>query len=67
MPSMPVLSVASSVLAVADLDADVCVVGAGYAGLTAARRVTQAGGTAIVLDARDRVGGRVWTRPAPRR
>src|SRR5207302_5138273 len=36
MPSMPVLSVASSVLAVADLDADVCVVGAGYAGLTAA-------------------------------
>jgi monoamine oxidase len=50
---------------VADFDADVCVVGAGYAGLTAARHVTRAGGTAVVLDARDRVGGRVWTRPAP--
>jgi monoamine oxidase len=44
------------------VDADVCVVGAGYAGLTAAR---QTGATAIVLEARDRVGGRVWTRPAP--
>ncbi len=43
------------------LDADVCVVGAGYAGLTAALRVTQAGRSAIVLEARDRVGGRVWT------
>jgi monoamine oxidase len=45
--------------------ADVCVVGAGYAGLTAARRIKQAGATAIVLEARDRVAGRVWTRPAP--
>src|ERR1700674_783639 len=41
---------------------DVCVVGAGYAGLTAARRLTQAGMTALVVEARDRVGGRVWTR-----
>ena len=46
------------------MDADVCVVGAGYAGLTTARRVTQAGASVIVLEARDRVGGRVWTRPA---
>src|SRR5690242_14992559 len=65
MPSVPVLSTAGSVLAVVDFDADVCVLGAGYAGLTAARRITQAGATAIVLEARDRVGGRVWTRPAP--
>ena len=47
------------------MDADVCVVGAGYAGLTAARSIKQAGAATIVLEARDRVAGRVWTRPAP--
>jgi monoamine oxidase len=40
--------------------ADVVVVGAGFAGLTAARRIVEAGRSAIVLEARDRVGGRVW-------
>lgn len=46
-------------------EADVCVVGAGYAGLTAALRLTQAGRSAVVLEARDRVGGRVWTERLP--
>lgn len=43
------------------IDVDVCVVGAGYAGLTAARRLTQAGKSVVVLEARERIGGRIWT------
>src|SRR5438067_6897800 len=43
------------------IDADVCVVGAGYAGLTAARRLSQGAKSVAVLEARDRVGGLIWT------
>lgn len=43
------------------LRADVCVVGAGYAGLTAAYRLKQAGRKVILLEARNRVGGRSLT------
>jgi monoamine oxidase len=41
--------------------ADVCVVGAGYAGLSAALRLRRAGRDVVVLEARDRIGGRIWT------
>jgi monoamine oxidase len=43
------------------VDVDVCVVGAGFAGLTAALTLQRSGKSVVVLEARDRVGGRVWT------
>jgi monoamine oxidase len=44
---------------------DVVVIGAGYAGLVAAREIGQRGYRVVVLEARDRVGGRTWYRELP--
>lgn len=46
----------------AEITSDVVVIGAGAAGLSAATRLRNAGSTVTVLEARDRVGGRTWTR-----
>jgi monoamine oxidase len=42
-------------------DVDVVVIGAGAAGLAAARRLRAADRSTVVLEARNRVGGRAWT------
>ncbi|MBD8605834.1 FAD-dependent oxidoreductase [Aeromicrobium sp. CFBP 8757] len=42
-------------------EVDVVVIGAGATGLSAAHTLQKAGRSVVVLEARDRVGGRLWT------
>lgn len=45
-------------------DTDVIIVGGGFAGVTAARELTQNDVSVVLLEARDRLGGRTWTKPS---
>lgn len=49
----------------AQSDADVIIIGAGAAGLAAAGKLAHARRTALLIEARDRVGGRVWSQHEP--
>ncbi|CAG1998698.1 unnamed protein product [Fusarium graminearum] len=40
---------------------DVIVIGAGFAGLVAARELAAKGLKVLIIEARDRIGGRTWT------
>jgi monoamine oxidase len=42
---------------------DAIVIGGGFAGITAARDLGRRGRSVVVLEARDRLGGRTWRRP----
>ncbi len=42
---------------------DLIVVGGGFAGVTAAREAALRGASVLLLEARDRLGGRTWTAP----
>ena len=48
------------------VEADAIVIGAGAAGLAAARSLARRSVRVVLLEARDRVGGRVWSRPVAR-
>lgn len=43
------------------MNTEVVVVGAGAAGIAAARRLQEAGRSCLLVEARDRLGGRAWT------
>ncbi|KAL5333203.1 hypothetical protein BJX70DRAFT_392374 [Aspergillus crustosus] len=46
-------------------DVDVIIVGAGLAGLSAAAKLQRAGLSFVILEARDRVGGKTWSQATP--
>jgi monoamine oxidase len=54
-------TVAFSVRASTVTDTDVIIIGAGVAGISAARKLKAAGVRTIIFEARDRIGGRVLT------
>ena len=60
---MILFSIVSSTVAAEpqNTPADVLVIGAGIAGITAAHQLQEQGFKVLVLEARNRIGGRIWT------
>lgn len=58
---LPALLPESTSAGVTIIDIDVIVIGAGVAGLGAARALADAGRKVVVIEARNRTGGRLWT------
>lgn len=64
--SLATSAVAAAGTATAGAPRRFLVLGAGFAGLSAAQTLKAAGHSVVVLEARDRAGGRAWTRPIGR-
>lgn len=47
------------------LNTDIVIIGAGYAGIAAAKKLQEAGRSFVVIEARDRIGGRTNTETLP--
>ncbi|MFG2991219.1 flavin monoamine oxidase family protein [Streptomyces sp. NPDC048257] len=50
------------IVATSDSEVDVVIVGGGFAGVTAARELSARGRRAVLVEARDRLGGRTYTK-----
>ena len=48
-----------------DVETDVLIIGAGAAGLAAASELAGSGRRLLLIEARDRIGGRIWTQHVP--
>lgn len=55
------LSVTNETKSIDDKDYDVIIIGAGFAGLIAARELSQRDRSVLIIEAKDRIGGRTFT------